>query len=281
MSEDAKSTDNSFDTIKEVAFQNIGSMLRDLQAFEDAIKEENIPEIYRIYQGKLHEELKKTSNKNHEIDQLLAQKIHDRFTEKFPFMHETQEISPTMHYYKMGDYYRERPTIAIDADKPEIFVLPQIQQEWDNYHPENRDTLDKIEKEIDHLDANIITAQSELEQIDAQLKEIEDEKAAKGNNKSLFGRGKDEEEIESLSQKEQSLQEERQKWLPYVGNLEKTHQKREELIRSHRDYRLRQAVVTKEFRLIDRYFGSMEKMQTSIEEFLADYLGKSEGGDQA
>lgn len=281
MPEEEKSTDTSFDAIKEVAFQNVGSMLRDLQAFEDAIKNEKIPEIYRIYQGQLHEELKKTSNRNHEIDQLLAQKIHDSFTESFPFMHMTQEISPVMHYYRIGDYYRQRPTIAIDASVPEIFILPQIKQEWQAYDPENREVLDKIEKEIDHLDANVITAQAELEKLDSQLKKLRDEKSAMSSPKSLFGRGKEEDELDELTKKEQEIENQRQKWLPYVEDVDKTHQKREDLIRNHRDFRLRQAVVTKEFRLIQQYFGSVDDMQKKIQEFLAAYLGKREGGEQA
>ncbi|MEG0079085.1 MAG: viral A-type inclusion protein, partial [Enterococcus sp.] len=52
----------SFSEIKEVASKNIGQMLHDLQDFEVAIKEERIPDIYRIYNGRLHDELKKTSN---------------------------------------------------------------------------------------------------------------------------------------------------------------------------------------------------------------------------
>ena len=47
---------------KEVASKNIGQMLQDLQAFETAIEKEDIPEIYRIYNGRLHKRLKETSN---------------------------------------------------------------------------------------------------------------------------------------------------------------------------------------------------------------------------
>ena len=42
----------SFGDIKQVASKNIGQMLQDLQDFEVAIEKEDIPEIYRIYNGR-------------------------------------------------------------------------------------------------------------------------------------------------------------------------------------------------------------------------------------
>lgn len=62
---------------------NLSQLLEDLQAFEKAVHEEDIPEIYRLYNGRLNEELKRSSNENHEIDQLLMRKIHDRFYRNF------------------------------------------------------------------------------------------------------------------------------------------------------------------------------------------------------
>lgn len=62
---------------------NLSQLLEDLQAFEKAVREEDIPEIYRLYNGRLNEELKRSSNENHEIDQLLMRKIHDRFLQEF------------------------------------------------------------------------------------------------------------------------------------------------------------------------------------------------------
>ena len=65
------------------ASMNLSQLLEDLQAFEKAVREEDIPEIYRLYNGRLNEELKRSSNENHEIDQLLMRKIHDRFYRNF------------------------------------------------------------------------------------------------------------------------------------------------------------------------------------------------------
>ncbi|MDN6639844.1 MAG: viral A-type inclusion protein [Tetragenococcus sp.] len=273
--------ETSFDEIKEVAFQNVGSMLKDLQAFERAIQNEDIAEIYRIYKGKLHEEIKSTSNRNHEIDELLAQKIHDSFTQTFPFIHHAQKVSPTMHYYRLGNYYRERPTIAIDASVPEIFILPKIDKEWQEFAPGKRDALNKIEKEMDELDAKVITAESELSSIDEQIKETQNKKSSVENTKGLFNRNKTDEEVEELDRKISELQEKRKEWVPYVEDETKTNQEKEELMKSHHDIRLKQAVVTKEFRLIQQYFGSLKAMNQQIQDFLSSYLGKAKGGNKS
>ena len=108
-------------------------------------------------------ELKETSNQNHEIDELLARKIHDSFVATFPFMIHADRISPTVHYYKIGEYYHERPTIGIDASVPEIFVIPAIDDEWRKFQRGNRDMLTAIEQQMDNLDAKAIAAQSEIQ----------------------------------------------------------------------------------------------------------------------
>lgn len=270
-----------FNEIKEVAFQNVGSLLKDLQAFEEAIKNENIAEIYRIYKGKLHEELKKTSNKHHEIDELLAQKIHDSFTQAFPFIYHAQKISPTLHYYRLGNYYRERPTIAIDASIPEIFILPNIDKEWQEFAPGKRDALNKIEKEIDELDAKVITAESELANIDEQIKETQNQKAAAENTKGLFNRNKTDGEVEELEKKLSELEKTRKEWLPYIEDETQANQQREQLMKSHHEIRLKQALVTKEFRLIQQYFGSLKAMNQQFQDFPSAYLGKAKGGKKS
>ncbi len=81
--QDTGQESSSFYDIKEKASMNLSQLLEDLQAFEKAVREEDIPEIYRLYNGRLNEELKRSSNENHEIDQLLMRKIHDRFYRNF------------------------------------------------------------------------------------------------------------------------------------------------------------------------------------------------------
>lgn len=268
----------NFEEVKEVASRNISTMLKDLQAFEEAIDSENIPEIYRIYKGRLHKELKETSNQNHEIDGLLAKKLHDSFVERFPFMRHVERVSPTMHYYTISSYYRERPTIGFDASIPEIFVLPKIDEEWQRYKPENRDLLASIEKEIDSLEANVIVAETEVSKLNQQLKAIENRKAAIHNNKSFFNRGKIEEEIEDFDKKAKEIEQEKAKWLPYIENRGQTNRQKEQLMQNYQETRLKRAIVTKEYRLITKYFGTIEEMGTQIQAFLDDYLSPVEGG---
>lgn len=45
------------------ASMNLSQLLEDLQAFEKAVREEDIPEIYRLYNGRLNEELKEAQMK--------------------------------------------------------------------------------------------------------------------------------------------------------------------------------------------------------------------------
>ncbi len=60
--------------------ENIGQMLQDLQDFEVAIEKEDIPEIYRIYNGRLHKQLKKHQIKIMRLTN-YSRKFHDNFTQ--------------------------------------------------------------------------------------------------------------------------------------------------------------------------------------------------------
>lgn len=265
----------SFDAIKEVASKNITQMLHDLQAFETAITEERIPEIYRIYNGRLHEELKKTSNAHHEIDQLLVQKIHDNFMERFPFMVHLEKISETINYYKIGEYYRERATIGIDASIPEIFVIPAVDREWARFN-EKEDIVESIERQMDELSAKEIAAQSEIVKLDEKIKELKQKETAIENTKGFFNRGKVDEELAEINDQREKLEAKKAEWLPFVENQSRAGQEKEYLQQEHVRMRLKRAIVGKEFRLIDRYFGSMEEMRRQLKDFLDNYL---EGAD--
>ncbi|BCA85681.1 hypothetical protein EsVE80_12040 [Enterococcus saigonensis] len=269
-SEDSK----SFSEIKEVASKNIGQMLHDLQDFELAIKEERIPDIYRIYNGRLHDELKKTSNANHEIDQLLTKKIHDNFMASFPFMRHHEKISETLNYYRIGDYYRQRASIGIDASIPEIFIIPKIDSEWESFISDHESPMKKIEQEIDQLTANAITAKMQIEKLDEKLKELIQKEKAIENNKSFFNRGKTDEELETLLKQKEELSAQRAKWLPFVEEREKTLQQKEVLEIKYQQLRLNRALVIKEFRQIKRYFGDLEVLQKQLANFIAEYLNK-------
>nr|WP_047929395.1 hypothetical protein [Enterococcus faecium] len=269
---------SSFYDIKEKASMNLSQLLEDLQAFEKAVREEDIPEIYRLYNGRLNEELKRSSNENHEIDQLLMRKIHDRFLQEFPFMEQVESISPTMSYYKIGTYYHDRPTVGIDASLPEIFVLPKIDEEWEKYsQPESTD----YDKKINELDAKVITAQTEIERLDEQIKEINRQMTDLNDNKGFLNRKKIEEEIQELEKKKQVLSNEKLGWLPYIETPETIQQQKEALKQEARADQLRAAIVEKEQRQIRRYFVSKEGFGQAIHEFLMNYLGNENPNNQS
>ncbi|KAA0692946.1 viral A-type inclusion protein [Enterococcus faecium] len=276
--QDTAKESSSFYDIKEKASMNLSQLLEDLQAFEKAVREEDIPEIYRLYNGRLNEELKRSSNENHEIDQLLMRKIHDRFLQEFPFMEQVESISPTMSYYKIGTYYHDRPTIGIDASLPEIFVLPRIDEEWEKYsQPETTD----YDKKINELDAKVITAQTEIERLDEQIKEINRQMTDLDDNKGFLNRKKIEEEIQELEKKKQVLSNEKLGWLPYIETPETIQQQKEALKQEARADQLRAAIVEKEQRQISRYFGSKEGFGQAIHEFLMNYLGNENPNNQS
>ncbi|HGF7366869.1 TPA: coiled-coil domain-containing protein [Enterococcus faecium] len=276
--QDTAKESSYFYDIKEKASMNLSQLLEDLQAFEKAVREEDIPEIYRLYNGRLNEELKRSSNENHEIDQLLMRKIHDRFLQEFPFMEQVESISPTMSYYKIGTYYHDRPTIGIDASLPEIFVLPKIDEEWERYsQPETTD----YDKKINELDAKVITAQTEIERLDEQIKEINRQMTDLDDNKGFLNRKKIEEEIQELEKKKQVLSNEKLGWLPYIETPETIQQQKEALKQEARADQLRAAIVEKEQRQISRYFGSKEGFGQAIHEFLMNYLGNENPNNQS
>ncbi|EME8220737.1 viral A-type inclusion protein [Enterococcus faecium] len=276
--QDTGQESSSFYDIKEKASMNLSQLLEDLQAFEKAVREEDIPEIYRLYNGRLNEELKRSSNENHEIDQLLMRKIHDRFLQEFPFMEQVENISPTMSYYKIGTYYHDRPTVGIDASLPEIFVLPKIDEEWEKYsQPESTD----YDKKINELDAKVITAQTEIERLDEQIKEINRQMTDLNDNKGFLNRKKIEEEIQELEKKKQVLSNEKLGWLPYIETPETIQQQKEALKQEARADQLRAAIVEKEQRQIRRYFGSKEGFGQAIHKFLMNYLGNENPNNQS
>ncbi|MEB7405222.1 viral A-type inclusion protein [Enterococcus hirae] len=262
--------DTTFFDIKEKASTNLSQLLEDLQAFERAVREENIPEIYQLYNGHLNEELKKSSNENHEIDQLLMRKIHDRFIQEFPFMELVENISPTMSYYKIGTYYHERPTIGIDASLPEIFVLPQIDEEWGTYANQEPDDYSQ---QINELDAKVITAKAEIDRLDEELKEVDRQISDLDDTKGFLNRKKIDEEIQELKKQKQALSNEKLGWMPYLETPEKIQNQKAALLNEAKANQLRAAIVEKEQRQINRYFGGIEGFSQAIHHFLMNYLG--------
>ncbi|MEF7611977.1 hypothetical protein V4V32_14975 [Enterococcus casseliflavus] len=264
----------SFGDIKQVASKNIGQMLQDLQDFEVAIEKEDIPEIYRIYNGRLHKQLKETSNQNHEIDELLSRKFHDNFTQTFPFMMHCAKISPTVHYYKLGTYYHERATIGIDASIPEIFVIPEIDEEWEKFQRGDREMLTAIEQQMDKLEAKRITALSEVKEIQNQIDKLTASVNELSESKGFFNRTKIDEELEQLTSERKALEAKRREWERYSNNDQEVFAEKERLQQQYQTLRLKKAIVEKEFRQIDTFFGSFDEFTAKIMAFLAHYTGK-------
>lgn len=210
-------------------------------------------------------------------------KIHDRFLQEFPFMKHTETISPTMSYYQIGTYFHERATIGIDASLPEIFVLPQIDEEWENYATQQTHDFDK---KINELEAKVITAKTEIERLEEAIKEIDRQITELDDTKGFLNRKKIDEEIQALEQKKQALENEKLGWLPYIEEPEKIQKQKQTLLHEEKADQLRAAIVEKEQRQIKKYFGDMEGFRQSIHRFLMSYLGSEnpeiveEGGDE-
>lgn len=267
------SPESNFQEIKHVASQNIGSMLKDLQDFEEAITTENIPAIYRIYQGRLHQELKSTANQNHEIDELLMRKLHDSFLAEFPFMKLTKKLSPTMQYYQISTYYHERATIGIDASIPEIFVIPEIEEEWELHQTVDYDPLSLVEQQMDALEAKAITIGEELTETTAELSLLEQQVADKREtSKGFFNRSKSDEDVVELTKKIETLRQHQAELTRFVEDKSQVTNQREQLMKNYQALRLKKAVITKEFRLIARHFTSLSIMNEMIQTFLTAYL---------
>lgn len=199
-------------------------------------------------------------------------KIHDRFIQEFPFMELVDSISPTMSYYKIGAYYHERATIGIDASIPEIFVLPQIDEEWGKYAQTQLD--DDYSEQINELEAKVITARAEIKRIDEDLKDINRQIASLDETKGFLNRKKVEEEIQKLEKQKQHLSNEKLGWLPYIDAPEKIQMQKEALMKEEKANQLRIAIVEKEQRQINRYFGGKEGFSQAIHHFLMSYYRK-------
>lgn len=269
--------ERSFLETKENASKNIGSLLKDLQDFERAIQEENIQDIYRIYNGRLHKELKETSNQNHEIDHLLFQKLHESFIARFPFMQQSHKLSSTVAHYQISQYYRERAAILMDASIPELSILPDIKEDWLTTFESFETHLVALEKQTDELEAKQINAKVALVQIDEKIKELQKEKAQIESNKGFFNRSKIEEDFALIQQKMNQLQKEKETWLPFVTDVSLKNTEKERLQKQYQEVQLKRALITKEHRLIQQYFGSFEELQMQIADFLETYLLGKEG----
>lgn len=278
MTLDQNKSQSDFHEIKDTASFQVGSMLKELQEFEQAIKMENIPVIYRIYKGRLHNEINATANQHHEIDELLMQKMHDQFTAMFPFMTLISRPSATIQQYQMDQYYHERATIVLDASEPSVFILPSVEDEWLDYQKDQQAALRTIEKKMDELDARAITLNAEAEELSQEkTKILEAIQAKKEESKGFFGREKHSEELERMEQYSKSIDTKLTEVKQLLADQTTLATEKEALMQTYEHLRLKQAIITKEFRLITTYFGSFEEMTQQLEAFLRTYVNEEEG----
>lgn len=265
--------DLSFHEIKKVATQNIGALLKDLQDFEEAINQENIQDIYRIYNGRLNKELRENSNKNHEIDELLSSKIHESLIRSFPFLRQATKESPSVFYYQVDQYYRQRATIYLDSNIPELYIFPEILEEWQSPQTSYKEELNELESKMDEIEAKKINAKIAVGQLDAQLHALKLDQTNIESNKSFFNRAKIDEDLEVVHRKQRELYEQRKTWMPYLATDDsQVHLEKEALLQEYEEKRIQNAVITKELRLINKHFGSVEAMEQALNSFLEAYL---------
>lgn len=267
---------SSFKEIKEVASKNIHSLLEDLHDFEVAIREEKIQDIYRIYNGRLHQELKKTSNQHNEIDTLLSQKLHESLMTSYPFMRQVKKVSPTVYHYQIDQYYHERPTIFMDASVPALFVLPEIKEEWTKPLKTIEEELQSLEEQMDSIEAKKINARVAVKEIDDKLLLLKNERLSIEQNKGFFNRGKIEEDLEAIQKKQDALHQEKETWIPYLNSPLETNEEIEHLVKMYEEKRLKRAIIIKELRLITQHFGSYEVLEQQLSDFLINYLNGEE-----
>jgi len=93
-------------------------------------------------------------------------------------------------------------------------------------------------------------------------------------SKGFFNRTKIDEELEQLTSERKALEAKRREWERYSNNDEEVFAEKERLQQQYQTLRLKKAIVEKEFRQIDTFFGSFDEFTAKIMAFLAHYTGK-------
>ena len=260
-----------FEDVKEQAVKHVTTIVDELKAFKIAIEQENIAAIYQIYKGRLYRELKEIANEEHEIDNLLAKKIHDAFTQRYPFIVFNKKHSATDMVHQIGSYYHERPTILINVALPKISIVPTVRLEWERPSVEWSRGLKDIEQEMDCLTANVMLAKAEIKRINQEILQAENQKKLlEHKTKGFFLKAKSE-EVKAIDTVIQQLKVEQEKWLPFVED-ETNRQRKAELMVKYQAMKLKTARIQKELRLIHKHFGSLENLLSELEAFLRNFL---------
>jgi DNA repair exonuclease SbcCD ATPase subunit len=134
--------------------------------------------------------------------------------------------------------------------------------------------LTAIEQQMDKLEAKRITALSEVKEIQNQIDKLTEAENELTESKGFFNRTKIDEELERLTSDRKALEAKRREWERYSNNNEEFFAEKERLQQQYQTLRLKKAIVEKEFRQIDTFFGSFEEFNTKLLAFLAQYTGK-------
>ncbi|MDT2755008.1 hypothetical protein P7H46_08685 [Enterococcus pseudoavium] len=268
-------TEASLDSVKESASDVLGGLMGQLKRLEEAMKAEHMGDVYQIYWNELPASIQQSSNANHEIDNFLTSKLDTEIQKTFPFMIMCEVVSPVLLNFQLGSYYRERTVIQVDATQPTIKILPEIREQWEKALKGGyKEQLSALQDQQDNFDAKTIAAQSELREIDGQMKHQEKLKANLEETKTFMNRKKIEEEIEGIDQKIQELKQQRNQWTPFIGDQLSGESQKIELANKIASLSLEQAIALKELRLINKRFGGLEEMDAALDQFIKDFLNK-------
>ncbi|MGM0239660.1 hypothetical protein [Enterococcus sp. AZ103] len=265
--------DSSFDTVKESASDVLGGLMSKIQRLEKAMDEEDMGAVYQIYWQELPVSIQQSSNANHEIDNFLTSKIDREFIKTFPFMILRKKVSPVLMDYQISSYYRDRTVIEIDATQPEITVLPEIKQQWEQVETgfyENE--IKRLQNKEDDFEAKKILATTEIKKLENLIDQINDEKEELEASKTFRNRKKIEEDLLDLDDKYDDLQAEIKKWQPYLTNENHSVNPTNELNQQIKALMLEQAIAIKELRLIKKYFNDVKNMEEQLQIFNQNFL---------
>mgnify|MGYP001195784552 CR=1 FL=1 len=268
-----KQSETSFESVKESASVVLGDLMSQLQRLEEAMEKEDMGAVYQIYWKELPLSIQQSSNANHEMDNYFTSKLNREFLRMFPFMQLRQQATPVLLDYQLGSYYHDRAVIQLDATQPALLLLPEVKKQWKKVEKGTyRKEIEALQAQEDDFDAKIIAASSEIEAIDTQIQQQEAAKRELEDTKGLLNRKKVDDEIDQLNRKILALQEERRKWLPYVGAEISRESQKIGLAQQKQALALEQAIAMKELRIIQKRFGSLKEMEKQLQQFVQVFL---------
>lgn len=267
--------DTSFNSVKESASGVLGGLMGQLKRLEEAMDEERMGDVYRIYWNELPMSIQQSSNENHEIDNFLTSKLDQELQRSFPFMIMREVVSPVLMDYQIGSYYRDRTVLQVDATQPAIKILSLVREQWEKADAgKYKKEMAELQNQQDDFDAKSIAAQSELRDLNDKISQQEKRKAELEETKTFMNRKKIEDEVDEIDQSIKDLKQQRSQWTPFVGNQLSGESQKIEIANKIAALALEQAIALKELRLIKQRFGGLSEMDVALDQFIGDFLNK-------